>query len=215
MQKQRARSEEEKALRKQSIIDALAQLMLQGHSLPSAGDIAKQANITKGVIYRYFDSREEIFLTLLIQVSAPLNGLASSNYANLNEFKQQLLDFFNQQPLFMQLSVQAPVVLEQNISSEFARSFKLAGADLIDTLASCIHQFAPELTSFQRRQFIYTLYQLAQAKWQSAHPPRAIQEAFADHSHWLVNHDMRQEMSDVFDWLWYGLRYLTQQANVE
>lgn len=205
MQKQRARSEDEKALRKQSIIDALAQLMHQGHTLPSAGDIAKQANITKGVIYRYFDSREEIFLTLLIQVSAPLNALASARYPDINEFKRQLLDFFHQQPLFMQLSVQAPVVLEQNISPEFARSFKLAGADLIDALASCINQFAPELTPFRSRQFIYTLYQLAQAKWQSAHPPSAIQEAFANTSHWLVNQDMQQEMSDVFDWLWYGL----------
>lgn len=58
-------SEDKKRERKKKILDAaLNEFSEKGYSATSVDDIINRANISKGLIYTYFKSKEEIFLQL-------------------------------------------------------------------------------------------------------------------------------------------------------
>jgi len=73
LQKQRARSVEDKALRWRSILHSTRALYrhqissAQAHVLPSADEIARHAGISKATLFLYFRNKEEIFLQLLLE----------------------------------------------------------------------------------------------------------------------------------------------------
>ncbi len=206
MEKLRARSDEEKAQRKQSIIDALAELLEQQDSLPSANEIAKQAGVTKGVIYRYFTSREEIYIELLLQVSLPLaEQIINTPFETIEDCRELLVRFFCQETLFTRLSLMAPVVLENNVPEDVIRHFKLAGAAIIDQIAEQVAPFAPGKERPALRGFVNSFYQLALMKWLHCHPPENVQKAFADEDFWLIGCDLESELRQSFDWLWLGM----------
>lgn len=61
----RARSEEQKALRRQAVLQAAEAYFLDvGYEAFSMAQLAKRAGLVKGTLYLYFKTREELFLTL-------------------------------------------------------------------------------------------------------------------------------------------------------
>src|SRR5690349_245512 len=125
MDKQRARTPEEQAYRKQSIVDALRRVLSRTlYPLPSAQEIASEAQVTKGVVYHYFRSKEEIYLTLLLQESEQLITAAIQVLAEPGVQVTTIRDVFVEacrNDILMYLGLIAPSVLESNASPEFAR----------------------------------------------------------------------------------------------
>ncbi|BCE00236.1 hypothetical protein TYM08_P0299 [Marinicellulosiphila megalodicopiae] len=202
--KLRARTDDEKAQRKQSIVDALAFLLNDSEQVPSAMDIAKQANVSKGVIYQYFSSREEIFLTLLMQLSEPIELLSKNPIEKIEDIQKVIIDYFCENPLFMRLSIMAPIVLEENINENFIRQFKIAAGEIIDELAKLIMPICKQ-DILHCRNFINSFYQLSLMKWQYCHPPQSVKNAFKDHDFWLTRFDLETELNLAFDWLYKGM----------
>ena len=61
----RARSDEQKALRRQTVLRAAEAYFLEvGYEAFSMAQLAKRAGLVKGTLYLYFKTREELFLTL-------------------------------------------------------------------------------------------------------------------------------------------------------
>lgn len=212
MKKQRARRPEEKAIRKQSIVDALRNLLLRSrYPLPSVNDIAKEAGVTKGVIYFYFHSREEIFLTLHMQESELFfeklkTMLADETYkvASLRDF---IVHFFLNNEIFMYLGLLVPGVLEANVSVEFARKFKKFMADGVHQIASNWVQSEPNLKLVSLRDLIMRYYYLSLMLWQHYHQPEVIIQAFPQKDLWIISGNLEKEFKESFDWLWIGMRY--------
>ena len=68
MGKKRARSPEEKELRRAAILQAAAALVeREGLEKTGLNAIAREAGISKANIYRYFESREAILLHLVLE----------------------------------------------------------------------------------------------------------------------------------------------------
>jgi AcrR family transcriptional regulator len=66
MLKQRARSQEAKNHKRSIIIDSAKQLYLfESSSIPTLSEIANDAKMTKGNIYNYFKTKEDIYLYIL------------------------------------------------------------------------------------------------------------------------------------------------------
>ena len=62
----RARSEEQKAQRRQAVLEAAETYFLDvGYEAFSMAQLAKRAGLIKGTLYLYFRTREELFLTSL------------------------------------------------------------------------------------------------------------------------------------------------------
>jgi len=72
---QRARSPERKQLRRMAILQAASDVLARdGIEATSLNAIARQAGMVKSNIYRYFESREEILLRLMLLDLSDLNG---------------------------------------------------------------------------------------------------------------------------------------------
>jgi AcrR family transcriptional regulator len=65
---QRARTAEQKAQRRNAVLEAAEKFFLEvGYEAFSMSNLAKNIGIAKGTLYLYFETREEIFLTLYEQ----------------------------------------------------------------------------------------------------------------------------------------------------
>lgn len=210
MEKRRARKPEEKAIRKQSIISALRELLLKSrYPLPSVNEIARAAGVSKGVIYFYFHSREEIFLHLHLQESTLFfqeieKVLTSSDYT-LEKARNFTVTFFAENEVFMFLGLIAPAVLEANVKVEFAREFKAKSARGMEELALKWVEVESGLDFARTRDFILRYYYLALMIWQHHHPSQVINDAFPGKDLWLVGGDLTKDLSQTFDWLWHGM----------
>ncbi len=211
MEKQRARNPEEKAFRKQSIVLALRELLLQSrHPLPSVNEIARAAGVSKGVIYLYFHSREEIFLSLHMQESLlffeGMNRLLTSERYTFARAKEYVVNYFSKNELFMYLGLMAPTILESNVSENFAGEFKRTVAKELEQLAINWKRAETDLEPVATRNFILRFYYLALMLWQHHHPPEVIRSAFAGEKLWLVGGDLKKELSQSLQWLWDGMK---------
>ncbi len=213
MEKQRARNPDEKAQRKQSIVDALRGLLEQSpQKMPSAVEITKAAGVSKAVIYIYFKTREEIFLSLFLQLAdefyAELYPVIESESYSIETLRDTFTGFVETNPVFMYLGLIAPSVLEQNVSEAFIREFKHNAADGLHQFATAWRQQEPGLSVEQLRNFILRFFYLSQMLWQHNNPPTAVLNAVDPKINWLLQGDLKQDVNESFDWLWTGLKQL-------
>jgi len=210
MEKRRARNPEEKALRKQSIVLSLRELLLKSRDpLPTINDIAAAAGVSKGVVYFYFQSREEVFLTLHMQESVRffegINKLLLSKRYSLAKAREFVVTYFVKNDLFMYLGLVAPTILETNVTPEFALAFKREMAAELDGFARNWMAVESVLDLSSARNFILRFYFLALMEWQRFHPPESIRVAFPSRDLWLIAGDLKEELARSFDWLWNGM----------
>ena len=72
MQQQRARTEEAKEARRLALLDAaLDEFFEKGFTAARMDDIAARAGLSKGTLYLYFESKEDLFLSLVDAVAVP------------------------------------------------------------------------------------------------------------------------------------------------
>ena len=212
MEKQRARNPAEKEYRKQSIVDALEGLLERSlHPLPSANEIARAAGVTKGVIYFYFDTREEIFLTLLLQLGRRVfqridAAMQAETPYDHTRVRAELIEACVTNPVFMHLGSLAPGILETNASTAFSREFKLASARQFEEFAVAFARQTDDIDVDRCRRFFLRFYYMALALWQHHHPAEAVLAAFPDERPWILQGELKQELEESFDWLWAGMR---------
>lgn len=146
---QRARKPDEKAHRQKAILEAAAELFdsdgLDGVSLNA---VARRVGIAKSNLYRYFESREAIFLALLNEdatecVAAVEERLAQlSGQADARTVARVLAETLVASPRFCALEAAVTTVLEQNISEEltvlYKRSVLRAGVRLGNALRAAL-----------------------------------------------------------------------------
>lgn len=210
MDKKRARNPEEKEERKRSIVTALRTLLEKSkHPLPTAQDVAEAAGVTKGVIYFYFKTREEIFLSLHLQESehffSEINELLVGENYSLKILREKIVKQFSENDIFMFLGLIIPGVLESNVDSEFLYQFKLRSSEGIDDLARAWVAKEPKLTIAKARQFILRFYFLGLMLWQHHNPPEEIKASFASKNLWMLEGNLEDTLTESFDWLWKGM----------
>ena len=132
--------------------------------------------------------------------------MSELTFKDIASVQKTIVTFFCDNPLFMRLSIMAPVVLEDNINEDFIRDFKMSGGQIIDELAKLIMPLCnKELVDC--RQFINSFYQLSLMKWQYCYPPASVKNAFKDQDFWLTNFDLETELNMAFSWLYKGLTH--------
>jgi AcrR family transcriptional regulator len=181
---QRARSPEQKEQRRAAILEAAATLYeSQGLDRASLNAIAREAHISKANIYRYFESREQIFLHLvhddyvewtgaLERALAPLAG-CDDERAVARAMVQTLVE----RPRLASLASALASVLERNVSVEAVVTFKTSMMEVALRLANAVQVAMPGLTMEQTQRFLMTSQLLVAGMWPSAQPPPAVVEA--------------------------------------
>ncbi|MEM7182842.1 MAG: TetR family transcriptional regulator [Spirochaetota bacterium] len=158
---QRARTEDKKIERKEAICNAAFQLFKEdGYDKVSFNAIAAEAGFTKSNMYRYFTSKEEIFLNVFTELfedwttdcNKRLGKLAES--ADMQDFAKTWVDCQLAHPKFLDLAPILFLSLERNSSYEQLVIFKTKSKELLYSIAVEIVRVYPKLEIEQAFQFL-------------------------------------------------------------
>jgi AcrR family transcriptional regulator len=178
---QRARSATAKRQRADDILDAARHLSKRlGIRQVTLTDIAEAVGLHKSAMLRYFETREQIFLTLTAvewrSWSATLRERTSRlpSGAEAAAVAGAMVDSLVERPLFCDLLAQAPMNLERNVSLDSVREFKLVTLEEVAAVAAELNRLLG-LTEEQSVDVIATATSLAGALWQMATPGPDVQ----------------------------------------
>jgi AcrR family transcriptional regulator len=187
---QRARSDEQRAIRRQTILDtAAAMLEEMAVSELSLNELSRRVGLAKSNVLRYFDSREAVLLELLDALTREwLDHLsrelpsAVRAQAGAERRAEQLADTVARsladRPVFCDLLGAQASVLEHNVSSEAIVSFKRRGVAHAATFVGLIRQALPELSEEQAWRLVVSVLLLTSSLWAHARPSQALLDAY-------------------------------------
>ncbi|GAA2682835.1 MULTISPECIES: TetR/AcrR family transcriptional regulator [Streptomyces] len=186
---QRARSEEQRAVRRQAILDTTAAML---EEMPvgevSLNELSRRVGLAKSNVLRYFESREAILLELLDrawqQWVADLPALVHAGVdqgAPVSRRAEQFAaviaaSLAGRQVLCDLLSAQAGV-LEHNVSPQVAARYKRAAVANVADIAALAHQHLPELGA-SAPQLTAAMIMAVGAVWTHARPSPAMLSAY-------------------------------------
>ena len=156
---QRARSDEKKDERKAAICAAAMRLFQKsGYEKVTLNGIAVEAGFAKSNLYRYFSSREEIFLSIFSRLFSQWSAAWSKRLKGFDEnepipnFAESWVQSFLANPAFLDLTTVLFVSLERNSSYEQLVEFKRHSMNLLYPLSLEISRIYPELNNEQAFQ---------------------------------------------------------------
>ncbi|MCG8417754.1 MAG: TetR family transcriptional regulator [Proteobacteria bacterium] len=169
---QRARQPEQKQQRRQDILDAAAGLFDErGFEGVSLNAIARHAGLAKSNLYRYFGSREEIFLGLLIDdyaeyvdgLDALLGPLVATD--DPAAVAAAIASAAAARPRMCALTAVLPGVIEQNLSEDSFLAFKTHVLGVSDRIARLLRVALPSLSIDRAYQFQRYVQALVASLW--------------------------------------------------
>ena len=152
----RARKPEEKELRSKHLLATARALLEQGTDLKqlSLNELARNAGMAKANVYRYFETREALLLELLWIEWQDLFAEIQKSWVkkttqpgDLKRLISLFAETIARKQLLCSLTAALPSVLEENLSSEKVKEFKLNSLHFFGEIASCFANFCPELTA--------------------------------------------------------------------
>lgn len=187
---QRARSDEQRAIRRQTILDTAAAML---EEMPvaelSLNELSRRVGLAKSNVLRYFDSREAVLLELLDSLTREwLEHLvreipsAVSARAGFERRAERLAGVVARsvadRPVLCDLLGAQAAVLEHNVSSDAIVSFKRRGIAHAAAFGDLIRQALPELSEDQTWRLVVGVFLLTSSLWAHATPPQAVLDAY-------------------------------------
>jgi AcrR family transcriptional regulator len=213
---QRARSEEQRAERRRAILATAATMLTE---LPvadlSLNELSRRVGLAKSNVLNYFDSREAVLLELSSsELAAWVKDLAEMVGDALPELSiddraEQLINAvvgtLAERPVLCDLISAQAGVLERNITTGTALTFKRAAASAYEDMIAAVVGVLPELGRDGAGRFIATASLLAGAIWSHSHPVPAILAAYeADPSLAALRMQFEPALADSLRTLLYG-----------
>jgi AcrR family transcriptional regulator len=215
---QRARSDEQRAVRSQAILDTAA-AMLQEMPVAevSLNELSRRVGLAKSNVLRYFDSREAVLLELLagsfrewLEHLADELPSAVSRRAGFKRRAEQLATAIArslaERPVLCDLMSTQAAVLEHNVSVEAITSYKLAALADAEALTQLMRDALPELSEDDAWRYTVGAWVMTSALWAHARPPEALVQACAADERLEKAHlDFEATLADYLTTLAIGL----------
>jgi AcrR family transcriptional regulator len=177
---QRARTEEQVEQRVREIQDAAARLM---QTLPyekvTLLQIAKDLDFTRSNVYRYFSTKEEIFLSIYVADMQRWREDIEREFTGplgIEMFADKWTEILCRQERLLELSSLLAVTLERNTSEEAFRKTKLFLGELLMWLVSILRTVLPMLSDDQIVEFARTQQVLFSGAWPMSRLPERQKE---------------------------------------
>ena len=168
---------------------AAATLLLDEGGLEAASlsAIARTAKISKANLYRYFESREDILLTVMLEdvedwfdgLQAELAALEGRAEAEAEVVVEILVASVCARPRLCVLVSSLSSVLEHNVSSQRIRAFKGSFNRLALAPMQALEGALPALGAEGARRFLTHLYVAIAGAWPMTHPPEVVAQVLA------------------------------------
>ncbi|WP_345645636.1 TetR/AcrR family transcriptional regulator [Streptomyces tremellae] len=215
---QRARSEEQRTVRRQAILDTAAAMLGE---MPvarlSLNELSRRVGLAKSNVLRYFESREAVLLVLLDRATrewlAELDGALASAVdprASARERGDQvaaaLAASLAERPVLCDLASAQAAVLERNVSTEVAAEHKRSGIATARELAGLLRARLPELDDADALRLAAGTLLIAGAVWTHTHPSAAVLAVYeADPALAVMRVDFRTGVTEFVSVLASGL----------
>jgi AcrR family transcriptional regulator len=214
---QRARSEEQRAARRQAILrTAEAMLAEMPVAELSLNELSRRVGLAKSNVLRYFESREAVLLELLDAawrewLDALADALPSGDTAvpvdvRVERVAAVLARTLVDRPMLCELGSASAAVLEHNVSADVAARFKRAArADAI-ALGALVRRVVPELEVAAAERFAAATVLVTGSLWAYSRPSPAMLAAYdADPELAAMRMDFGEAVRDLLATLLAGL----------
>jgi AcrR family transcriptional regulator len=181
----RARKPEERELRRETILAAAAELYdTEGPQGAGLNAIAAKAGFTKSNVYRYFESREDVLLSLFLAELEQFIPELERRFTNivprdLDAMAAAIAAAFIARPRLSSLSAIVSSTLEQNISEDAVMTLKRGMAVLVRRAAAAIQAKLPGSTLDDCAWVTSMVGTLVAGMWPSANPSETAQRVLA------------------------------------
>jgi AcrR family transcriptional regulator len=215
---QRARSEEQREVRRRAILDTAAAMLAE---MPVAevtlNELSRRVGLAKSNVLRYFESREAVLLELLDSawqewltgLEADLGGAidaAAAPAGRADQLAAALAASLAARPVLCDLLSAQAAVLERNISPQVAATFKRAALADVSRLGHVLARHLGELGEHNAERLGAGLLLVAGAVWAHAQPSAAVLAAYeADPALAVMRTDFTATLREVLEVLISGL----------
>lgn len=187
---QRARSEQQRELRRQAILDTAARML---EEMPvaevSLNELSRRVGLAKSNVLRYFESREAVLLDLLdrawnewLAALPALLGSAVDGKATVGVRVEGVATVLSrslaERRVFCDLLSAQAAVLERNVSPEVAARYKRAALADVDAMADLVRSALPELGTHDAGHLCAMIVLSVGAIWTHAQPSAAMITAY-------------------------------------
>lgn len=213
---QRARSEEQREIRRQAILDTAAAMIDEMPVMQvSLNELSRRVGLAKSNVLRYFESREAILLELLDRAwkrwTADLRGLLVDRHASgvpvglrADKLATILTDSLAERPMLCDLLSAQVGVLEHNVSPDVVARYKKSSLDDLGELTALVREYLPELGDDAYGFCTQTII-VTGAVWTHAHPSASMLAVYEANSS-LTPHCVRfdRDLRDMLSTLLAG-----------
>lgn len=180
----RARTPEAKEGRAKEVLGAAARLLARAeYEGVTMAAVAQAAGLAKGTAFRYFETKEALFLALLLRelqawgedLAARLRRLGVRRAAE--GLPRALAAALLARPMLVRLLSRLHTTLERNVSVPQALAFKQRLLEILSPLAARVEELLPALTPGDGVRFLLRVHALVVGLAQMAAPTPAVEEA--------------------------------------
>ncbi|MFI1415930.1 TetR family transcriptional regulator [Streptomyces sp. NPDC020707] len=187
---QRARSEEQRAVRRRAILDtAVAMLGEMPVAQVSLNELSRRVGLAKSNVLRYFESREAVLLELLSTASQELIehldtalpeavDAAAPVSERSDRVAAAMAHALADRPVLCDLISAQAAVLERNVSTRVAADYKRASIAHAFALAHRVRVHVPELDERDAVRFTAGALLMTTAAWPHSNPSAAVLEVY-------------------------------------
>jgi AcrR family transcriptional regulator len=213
---QRARSEEQREIRRQAILRTAAAMLAE---MPvadlSLNELARRVGLAKSNVLRYFETREAVLLELfdaawrawLARLADELPAAVTPEAPMATRYERVadvLAASLVADPLLCELISVAGAVLERNISPEFARRCKLAAIANTERMSGLVRGCLPELSATGAFHFVAGVQISTGGIWPLAHPTEAMRRVYEDPALAVLRMDFAHALREMIATLLIG-----------
>ncbi len=150
--------------RREEIIDACEELYkTMSFKEITIKEIGNVTSFTRTSIYNYFQTKEEIFLSLLkreykLWIAYLQNAMEKHERMSKDEFAAMLAHSLEERAQLLKILSMNHYDMETGSRSEHLTSFKVVYGESIRTVMDCLNKFFPEMTVSEKQNFIYIFF---------------------------------------------------------
>lgn len=209
----RASTPEQKEERRRSVIQAAIDVLERdGPVQAGMSAIAREVGLSKGNLYRYFESREAIYLHVLLEdqkawverVVEALEPLAGSDDAA--EAVRTLVRELVRRPRLLTLAPLVSSLFEHNVPVELVVWFKRSMAEALTGATHQLQVTLPSLTPDDIDRLMAAFHHLVNGMAPAANPPLAVRNALQGSELAQISTNFENELEDLLVTVIYGLR---------